>query len=150
MELLLTNSPLIASFLALFTAQMLKPIIVAILERRFEPSMLVSTGGMPSSHTAAVIALATATGIIQGIGSNYFAIAVVLAGVVTHDAMGIRREAGKQAQAINEWNKILVKLSTSKDKTPEVLKTMLGHSFPQVLGGVLLGLFYGFLTPTFF
>lgn len=150
MEDLLINSPLLAAFLALFTAQLIKPIIIAILERKFVPSMLVSTGGMPSSHTAAVVALATATGIVQGVGSTYFAIAIVLAGIVTHDSMGIRREAGKQAQAINEWNKILANFSLDKDHAPEVLKTMLGHSFPQVLGGALLGLFYGFLTPTLF
>lgn len=148
MEVILHNAPLLAAVMALVCAQTIKPFIVLILERKFEPSMFITTGGMPSSHTAAVVALATATALIQGLGSTYFAISLVLAGIVTHDAMGIRRAAGKQAEAINEWNKILARFQEDRQYTPEVLKTMLGHSFPQVLGGVALGLFFGFFVPS--
>ncbi len=139
MEVILHNAPLLAAVMALVCAQTIKPFIVLILERKFEPSMFITTGGMPSSHTAAVVALATATALIQGLGSTYFAISLVL---------GIRRAAGKQAEAINEWNKILAQFQEDRQYTPAVLKTMLGHSFPQVLGGVALGLFFGFFVPS--
>ncbi|HPY12371.1 MAG TPA: divergent PAP2 family protein, partial [Sphaerochaeta sp.] len=96
-----------------------------------------------SSHTAGVIALVTSIGFTQGIGTVSFAIAVTFASIVIHDAMGIRRAAGKQAEVINEWSRILSDLHREGQFTPENLKTMLGHSFSQVLGGVILGLLVG-------
>ncbi|HBO35742.1 MAG TPA: divergent PAP2 family protein, partial [Sphaerochaeta sp.] len=64
---------------------------------------------------------------------------------VIHDSMGIRREAGKQAEVINEWSRILSDIHREGQFTPENLKTMLGHSFSQVLGGTILGLIVGLL-----
>jgi hypothetical protein len=60
--------------------------------------------------------------------------------------MGIRRAAGKQAEVINEWSRILSDIHREGQFTPENLKTMLGHSFSQVQGGVLLGLVIGLCT----
>ncbi|MGE4584046.1 MAG: divergent PAP2 family protein [Sphaerochaeta sp.] len=140
---LLGNAPFIAAAAAFFIAQMLKPFINAIFERTFEWHLLISTGGMPSSHTAGVIALVTAIGITEGIGTVDFAIAATFAAIVIHDAMGIRRAAGKQAEVINEWSRILSDIHREGQFTPENLKTMLGHSFSQVLGGTALGLLVG-------
>lgn len=136
---LLGNSAFISAALAFFIAQFLKPFINAIFERRFVWHLLFSTGGMPSSHTAGVIALVTSIGMTYGVGTVYFAISATFAAIVIHDAMGIRRAAGKQAQVINEWSRILSDIHREGQFTPENLKTMLGHSFSQILGGTLLG-----------
>jgi acid phosphatase family membrane protein YuiD len=125
------------------TAQAVRQCLV---RASFCVAFVVSTGGMPSSHTAGVIALVTSIGFTQGIGTVYFAIAATFAAVVIHDAMGIRRAAGKQAEVINEWSRILSDIHREGQFTPENLKTMLGHSFSQVLGGTVLGLVVGLLV----
>ena len=137
------NAPFLSAALSFFLAQLLKPFILAFFERHFDWHLLISTGGMPSSHTAGVIALVTSIALTEGIGTVYFAIAITFAAVVIHDAMGIRRAAGKQAEVINEWSRILSDLYQEGQFTPENLKTMLGHSFSQVLGGIFLGLIVG-------
>ncbi|MFA6681769.1 MAG: divergent PAP2 family protein [Sphaerochaeta sp.] len=143
------NAPFVAAALSFFIAQLLKPFINAIFERQFDWSLLHSTGGMPSSHTAGVIALTTSIALTEGVGTVYFAIAVTFATIVIHDAMGIRRAAGKQAEVINEWSRLLSDIHRDGQFTPENLKTMLGHSFSQVLGGTLLGLIIGLTTTQF-
>jgi acid phosphatase family membrane protein YuiD len=145
---LLDNAPFVSVAITFFTAQLLKPFINAIFERKFVWHMLFSTGGMPSSHTAGVIALVTSIALTEGIGTVDFAIAATFAAVVIHDAMGIRRAAGKQAEVINEWSRILSDIHKEGQFTPENLKTMLGHSFSQVFGGFLLGLIIG-LSATY-
>jgi len=146
---ILQNAPFVAAALSFFVAQMLKPFINAIFERQFDWSLLHSTGGMPSSHTAGVIALTTSIALTEGVGTVYFAIAVTFTAIVIHDAMGIRRAAGKQAEVINEWSRLLSDIHHEGQFTPENLKTMLGHSFSQVLGGTLLGLIIGLTTTQF-
>ncbi len=139
----LANAPFVSAALAFIIAQLFKPFINAIFERRLDWNLLLSTGGMPSSHTAGVIALVTSIGFTQGVGTVSFAIAATFAAIVIHDAMGIRRAAGRQAEVINEWSRILSDLHREGQFTPENLKTMLGHSFSQILGGILLGLLVG-------
>ncbi|HRV24728.1 MAG TPA: divergent PAP2 family protein, partial [Sphaerochaeta sp.] len=85
----------------------MKPFVNVLFERRFVWHLLFSTGGMPSSHTAGVIALVTSIGLSYGVGTVYFAISATFASITIHDAMGIRRAAGKQAEVINEWSRIL-------------------------------------------
>ncbi len=140
------NAPFVAAALSVFIAQMLKPFVNAIFERQFDWKLMHSTGGMPSSHTAGVIALTTSIALTEGVGTVYFAIAITFAAIVIHDAMGIRRAAGKQAEVINEWSRLLSDIHREGQFNPENLKTMLGHSFSQVLGGTLLGLVIGITT----
>jgi acid phosphatase family membrane protein YuiD len=59
--------------------------------------------------------------------------------------MGIRRAAGKQAEIINEWSRILTQIHNDGEFTPENLKTMLGHSFTQVVGGLVIGISSGLI-----
>lgn len=146
---ILHNAPLMTGLVAMLLAQFLKPFIGLIYQRKFDIRMMKSTGGMPSSHTAFVVALATSIGMVDGVGTTFFAIAVVFALIVIHDAMGVRREAGKQAEVINDWSKQLSKLFEDGQFNEENLKTMLGHSFSQVLGGTLVGLVVGFLGTRF-
>lgn len=142
---LLGNQVLWTAALATFVAQGFKVFLVLITERRWAPERLLETGGMPSSHSAAVTALATAIGLNYGWGSPYFAIATVFGAIVMYDATGIRRAAGMQAQLINELVEELAHLLDEGFK-PQLLKTLLGHTYPQVLVGALLGILTGVLA----
>ena len=120
-------------------AQVLKTIIYAIINGKLSWERLFGDGGMPSGHSATVSSLATLTGLAYGLGSFEFAIATVLAIIVCHDAMGVRLETGKQAQLINEMQKIVEILS--KKELPEVkLKEFVGHTPMQVLAGIAIGI----------
>jgi len=148
MDILLANRPLLAALVAAFITQFLKPFLLWPFERKFHAELFVSTGGMPSSHTAMVVALCTSILITEGAQSLAFAISLTFSLITIHDAMGIRRAAGKQAAVINEWSRILTKIHEDGQFTPENLKTMLGHSFMQVLGGTVIGLLCGFILTT--
>jgi acid phosphatase family membrane protein YuiD len=145
MDIILSNRPLIAAFAGAFIAQFLKPFLLWPFERKFQSELFFSTGGMPSSHSAMVVALTTSIFISEGMNSLAFAISVTFSLIIMHDAMGIRRAAGKQAEVINEWSRILTQLHEDGEFTPENLKTMLGHSFVQVVGGMIVGFITGVL-----
>ena len=98
---ILGNQVLVCSVAGWTVAQVLKIIIDVVLNRSFNPERLFGSGGMPSSHSATVCALTTASGLKYGVGSFEFAISFVVAMVVMYDAMGVRRETGKQAQLLN-------------------------------------------------
>ena len=141
----LHNAPLICAVIACVSAQLVKPFIAVLMGYKFDKHMFITTGGMPSSHSASVMALTTSIGITSGVGSVAFAISLVFAFIVMHDAMGVRQEAGKQAEVINEWSKILSQIHDEGLFNQEHLKTMLGHSFSQVFAGMVLGLLVGFI-----
>lgn len=133
---LLDNHLLMNALLAWVTAQVLKFILYLAVNRTVDWDRLLGDGGMPSGHSATVTALAVTAGLEYGLDSAVFAVCVVLAIIVMHDAMGVRREAGRHAQAINELLEML-----SSTQTPEVkLKEFLGHSPMQVCCGALVGL----------
>lgn len=136
------NIPLLAALTATLLAQGLKLLLVLVTERRLALDRLLETGGMPSSHSAAVASLATVLGITHGWGSPYFALAAVFGSIVVYDATGIRRAAGKQAELINDLVNELAHLFDEGFR-PRALKTLLGHTYPQVLVGCLLGILTG-------
>ena len=147
------NFPLVTSIIAIVLAQLIKLPLNYLINREFTPSILLSTGGMPSSHSAFVTALVISIGLESGIYTNEFAIAFVLAGVVVHDAMGIRREAGKHATVLNKMGEdiefILHSLAKGKHKNKalyeEKFKELLGHEPSEAFGGVLLGAVVAFI-----
>lgn len=141
---LLLNTPLVAAFVATVIAQALKVVVVLAAERRMALDRLLETGGMPSSHSAAVAAITTVLGSIYGVGSPYFALAAVFGSIVIYDATGIRRAAGKQAELINDLVNELGHLFDDGFR-PSALKTLLGHTYPQVAVGVLLGVGTGLM-----
>ena len=94
---------------------------------------------MPSSHSATVCALATATGIRYGGGSFEFALAAVFAIVVMYDAMGVRQETGKQGKVLNEMMEIFTQMGKNID-AEKALKELVGHTPLQVLMGAILGI----------
>jgi len=133
-----TNTPLVVALAATVVAQVVKVLLVALTERRWVFERLLETGGMPSSHSAAVTALGTAIGFEFGWASPHFALAAVFGSIVMYDATGIRRAAGMQAELINELAGELGHLFQDGYQ-PQVLKTLLGHTYPQVFVGAVLG-----------
>lgn len=138
MNALLANGPLWTAVAGTVVAQVVKVLLIAATERRWAFGRMLETGGMPSSHSATVSALATAMGLEYGWGSPLFTLAAVLGGIVMYDATGIRRAAGMQAQLINDLVDELAHLFDAGFQ-PQALKTLLGHTYPQVLVGALLG-----------
>ena len=93
---------LLTTFIAWFIAQSLKVLLGVLKEKRFNFRWFVGTGGMPSSHAAAVSAMAASVGIHTSFSSPHFAIAMLLAVVVLFDAQGVRQASGKQAEVLNK------------------------------------------------
>lgn len=136
---LLNNQVFVSAALGWLVAQVLKTLIHFILTKRFVAERMVGSGGMPSCHSATVCGLATAAGIKYGGGSFEFAISVMLAIIVMYDAMGVRRETGKQGQVLNEMMEIFTNMG--KQISPEAkLKELVGHTPLQVLMGAILGI----------
>ena len=136
---LVTNPFIITAISSWLVAQVLKLIIHTIVYKKFDITRLFGDGGMPSGHSATVCSLAVICGLVCGTGSIEFAISVILAVIVCHDAMGVRLETGKQAVLLNEIIESFNILAT--EKLPEVkLKEFVGHTPIQVISGALLGI----------
>lgn len=136
-----TNHYLLVPAFAWIVAQVLKLIISAVMTKTVSWSRLVGDGGMPSGHSATVTALAMMCGLFHGFGSAEFGISMILAIIVMHDAIGVRRETGKQAESIITISKMLNDYFTEHDhkiKTDK-LKVLVGHTPLQVVCGSLLG-----------
>lgn len=139
MEQLLSNPLLINGLFAWFCAQVAKTIIYAIITKKLDLFRLVGGGGMPSSHSATVTAVATTSGMLYGLSSFQFGVTVILALIVMHDAMGVRLETGKQSKVINQMIEFIE--SMGKDlPSEEKLKEFVGHTPMQVLVGAALGI----------
>lgn len=134
-----TNPFLITGISSWIIAQITKGIIHAIINRKIDFGRLFGDGGMPSGHSATVISLATITGLECGFGTFQFAMAMIFAVVVCHDAMGVRRETEKQAMVLDELVKVFK--SISSETLPEAkLKKFVGHTPFQVFAGGLIGI----------
>lgn len=136
------NRVLIAAFLAWAIAQVSKTILELFKQRKLALSRLVSSGGMPSSHSALVTGLATAAGRTLGVASADFAIAVVLASIVMYDAAGVRRAVSIQARILNQMIEEAFQGSPMAEKR---LRELIGHTPIQVVAGGILGICVGFL-----
>ncbi|NJK35216.1 MAG: divergent PAP2 family protein [Oscillatoriales cyanobacterium SM2_2_1] len=134
----LTNHVLLIALGASLAAQSLKVLIEAFRSRQLRWQLLFETGGMPSSHSALVSALATGIGRTQGWGTPQFAIATVFAFIVMYDAAGVRLAAGQQAKVINQ---IMVEFF-DPDPPFDPLKELLGHTPSQVVVGASLGVIW--------
>jgi len=136
---LITNWVLIIALCAWMLAQLLKLLVALVQGKGLDLSFFISSGGMPSAHSAMVCALATAVGMRDGFGSGYFAITVILALVVTYDAAGVRQSVGQQSVVLN---RIILEL---KRKEPMVkieadLRELMGHTPFEVFIGAALGI----------
>lgn len=131
------NKILVSAVIAWISAQLLKTAINTMLTKEFHAERLVGSGGMPSSHSSTVCALTVSSGMLYGVHSAEFAISFILAMVVMYDAVGVRRETGKQAKLLN----LMVRTFSHehKDLPEELLKEYIGHTPLQVLAGAILG-----------
>lgn len=135
---LFTNPFLITGITSWVIAQVLKLLIHTVINRKLDISRLFGDGGMPSGHSATVSSLALISGLVYGANSIEFAICAILAVIVCHDAMGVRRETGKHSIVLNDIIKAFEVLTT--EKLPETkLKEFVGHSPIQVFAGIILG-----------
>ena len=136
---LFTNPYLITALSSWGVAQIIKMIIHAVVNKKFDITRLFGDGGMPSGHSATVSSLAMLSALTFGFDSFEFAVTSILAIIVCHDAMGVRLETGKQAVKINEILEAFELLAP--DKISEAnLKEFVGHTPIQVIAGILLGI----------
>lgn len=143
---LFNNYVLIAALIAWAIAQLIKVPIEYLHTHRWNWALLVQAGGMPSSHSALVVAAAHAIGLSVGFNSALFALAFVICMVVIYDATGIRRQAGIHAERINA---MINDLAAGNPLKQDQLAEVLGHTPGEVLGGIILGLLVAQLTWIF-
>lgn len=137
------NKYLIVPFLLWFFIQLFKVIYDLVTTKKFNFKRILGAGGMPSSHSAVVVGLATLVGKGEGVDTPIFAVTVILAFIVMYDAAGVRRAAGKQAKLLN---KLIETPGLTGIQVSEKLVEVLGHTPFQVLVGALIGLVVGLIV----
>ncbi|MBC7875701.1 MAG: divergent PAP2 family protein [Anaerolineales bacterium] len=135
---ILQNKVLFAVMFGWIFAQALKIPTEYLRSRRWMWAMFFAAGGMPSSHSALLVAGTLAVGLYHGFDNPLFGIAVAITMIVVHDAAGVRRQAGMHAERINLLFGELLKGHMLNEKD---LKEVIGHTPLEVLGGILLGIF---------
>lgn len=146
------NFPLWSALLAIGLAQVIKIPITYLTARVWNWKLMFSTGGMPSSHSAAVTALTTAVGLVEGFSSTYFAISTVFSIIIMFDAAGVRRHAGTHAAVLNtlieDFNVLVEEVKALRIKPRQErarkLKELLGHQPSEVIVGGWLGIIQSF------
>ena len=132
---ILDNAVLAWGLAACGLAQFSKLLFELIFKQRWRPSVLIETGGMPSSHSALVTGTAAGVGLQLGFNDPLFALASTIAFIVMYDASGIRRSAGLTAAKVNQ----ILKYNSDEFSSETILKESLGHTKIEVLVGSLLG-----------
>mgnify|MGYP000877785047 CR=1 FL=1 len=154
MSSLFSNYPLWSALSAIVMAQVIKIPLAYFTLGRLDWKLLFSTGGMPSSHSAAVTALTTAIGLIHGAGSSEFAISVIFSIIVMFDAAGVRRHAGIHATVLNllieDFQQLIQEIKSQHTLKPNKqmavkLKELLGHQPSEVVIGGWLGIIHSIL-----
>lgn len=134
---LFDNYVLYSALLAWLLAQLIKVPLDYLHNKRWNWGLFFSAGGMPSSHSATMVAVTLSTGLFHGFDNPIFAVGVAITTVVVYDAANVRRQAGIQAQKIN----VLVnELLSGHPVSEQALREVLGHTPLEVIGGILLGL----------
>lgn len=137
----INNKAITVPVLSWLIAQILKVAFVFIKDKKFDFTRFVGSGGMPSSHSAFIVALAVTLGRLHGWNSSYFAIALAISLIVMYDAAGVRRAAGKQAKVLNKMIYSFNDLIEFEGR----LKELIGHSPIEVFAGALLGIIVALL-----
>lgn len=137
-----------SGLLAAFLAQFIKVATYLCTHKKINFKIFTTTGGMPSSHTAGVIALSTSVALIEGINSMLFAVSIGFSLVIMQDAAGLRRAAGKTAATLNRLVDEFVQ-KNQEVKPYAVLKELLGHTPLEVFCGMILGIIVAIVTHNF-
>lgn len=131
------NVPLKCAAVSWCVAQGIKVLISLWLDKKLDWRRCFGMGGMPSSHSAFVFSLMLSIAVKETVASTDFALAFALAAVVIYDAMGVRRETGKQGEVLNQIvSQVLVE---GQPITEKQLKELVGHTPLEVIGGVIVG-----------
>ena len=135
------NHALFGAFSAWAIAEIVKITVNFIVAKEFDLKRIFGDGGMPSAHTATVVALMIMSGYLAGFGSVSFAIASIFAIVVMKDAVGVRLETAKQAKSIKELADVVNRTSVDKNSKirTENLKLLVGHTLLEVVIGAIIG-----------
>lgn len=136
----ITNKYIYVPMMLWILIQSFKVIYELYKTKKFNFRRILGAGGMPSSHSAVVVSIATLIGKNFGVDSAIFALSLIVALVVMYDACGVRRAAGKQAKVLNE---IVNTPGLSSVQVQEKLQEALGHTPIQVFVGALIGLIAG-------
>lgn len=139
---------LLAGLFAAFFAQVIKFFIFTIKSRKVNFKIFTTTGGMPSSHSAGVMGLATSVGLISGFDSIVFAISIGFALITMYDAAGVRRAAGKTAACLNRMMDDFYKHDVQA--IGGKLKELLGHTPFEVIMGALFGIAFAYYFHYYF
>lgn len=126
-----------SSFLSWTVAQCIKMLSNAAKTHTFDFEYLVSTGGMPSAHSAMATGMATSIGLTEGFGTPLAMLGIGWAAITIFDAATVRRAAGEQAKVLNQ---IVKELKESLKFDPAHLKELLGHTQKEVMAGMLTGI----------
>ena len=137
------NKYAIVPIILWFSIQTYKLIYDLITTKKFNFKRILGAGGMPSSHSAVVVSIATLIGKYQGVDTPIFALATAMAFIVMYDACGVRRAAGKQAALLN---KLVETPGLSGVQVSEKLVEVLGHTPVQVFVGALIGFIAGIIV----
>lgn len=132
------NRVLLCALTAWFVAQAMKIPTYYLVEHRLNWRRFLDSGGMPSSHTAFMVALTIVIGSSAGFATPIFALSFCVTTIVMYDATGVRRETGKQGQVLNEIiRKVIIDGEPISD---ENLKELVGHTHLEVAGGAVIGI----------
>ncbi len=140
----ITNKYIYVPIILWVCIQTFKLIYDLYTTKKFNFKRILGAGGMPSSHSAVVVSIATLIGKYEGVDSAIFGLALIFACVVMYDACGVRRAAGKQAKVLNE---IVNTPGLTGVQIQEKLQEALGHTPVQVFVGALIGLIAGLICP---
>ncbi|MCI6580528.1 MAG: divergent PAP2 family protein [Oscillospiraceae bacterium] len=144
------NNVIVSGILAWLAAQIIKTVLHAVKNDKVALERLVGSGGMPSSHTATVVASMIAAGRTEGLKSSVFGLSVIVAVIVIYDAMNVRRAAGLHARELNTINRLFnfrIKEGTTGKEAIKELNEFLGHTPLEVLGGIVVGTAVALLLP---
>jgi len=137
LSLIFRNKIIIIAFIAWILNQSLKMIIFYITEKKWDIRRFTGAGGMPSTHSALSVCVATTIGLKEGWESPLFALAIVISFIIMADAAGVRREAGEQAKVLN---KIILEFFEEIKLKDKRLKELVGHTPFEVIVGAFMGI----------
>ncbi|MDE7293153.1 MAG: divergent PAP2 family protein [Oscillospiraceae bacterium] len=149
-------SILIIAVLSWCLSQFIKTMINLFKNGKFDFERLFGAGGWPSAHSSMVCSASIAVGRTEGFNTTIFAVVAIFSLITMYDAMGVRREAGQHARAINKINKYLTEMknpatfediASAANKSIKALKEYVGHTPFEVVSGALIGIAFGFVMP---
>ncbi len=133
----------VLALLSGLAAQALKVVVELLARRRWRPQLFFSNGGMPSSHTASVVTLATLVGHDAGVHAPVFSLVLVFAVYVVFEATGLRQEVGHQARLVND---LVETMRRTHQLDAQDLRVFVGHTWAEVAGGVICGVAFALLV----